>query len=145
MNSPIIRGIQAAALTATTPLLWLTTTATADAASAPLSWTFDKCATAPGTWHGTVTTPNGGTEQLRTTLTDVWGSGEVLHVGFDWAVGDEFVAHLTGTLNQNTGDVVMNGQVIEGADAGSQAHEEGHLYDVTRSCFTGTVRVMPAS
>lgn len=139
------RGLHAAALAAVTPLMCFAAPATADAASSPLTWAFDKCASAPGTWEGTVSGPSGGTEPLRTVLTDIRISSEVLHVEFDWEVGDAFVAHLAGTLNPATGDVVMNGQVAEGAYTGSQVHEEGQLSDAARSCFTGTIRVMPAS
>ncbi|KRC91069.1 hypothetical protein ASE25_21835 [Terrabacter sp. Root85] len=87
----------------------------------------------------------GATASLRTRLTSVRAGGTVLHVTFDWEVGETFIAPLTGTLNQSTGAVVMNGVVAEGAHAGSQVHEQGQLYDPDRSCFTGTIQVMPAT
>jgi hypothetical protein len=119
--------------------------ATAVPDSAPLIWTFDKCAVGPGVWHGTAHGPTGASEPLETQLTSIRQTADVLHVDFNWYVGTTYLAKLSGVLNLKTGAVVMNGQVAEGQYTGSQVHEEGQLYDPANSCFAGTISVMPAS
>ena len=138
------RGLRMSAAAAVMPLLALVHPGAARAEAAPLIWTFDKCATAYGVWEGTASI-DGTTESLRTQLTGLRASGQVLHVTFDWQVGDTFLAPLSGTLNQATGAVVMSGVATQGAYAGSQVHEQGQLYDPARSCFAGTIRLMPAT
>lgn len=113
--------------------------------SAPLIWTFDKCAVAEGVWQGTAHGPAGVGEELETRLTGLRQTDDVLHVDFDWQVGDTYLAKLSGILNLKTGAVVMNGRVAEGEHAGSRVHEEGQLYDPENSCFAGTIRVLPAT
>jgi hypothetical protein len=108
-------------------------------------WTFDKCAVAEGVWRGTATGPDGTVSPMETRLTSIHVTGPVWHVGFDWHVFGVYLAKLTGTLNTSTGAVVMNGQVANGQYAGSAVHEEGTMTDAARSCFAGTIRVMPAS
>jgi len=137
-------GQSIAALTIAVPIM-LSSPATASASSAALIWTFDKCATGPGVWHGTARGPGNTEEPLETRLTSLRQSGDVLHVDFNWYVGETYLAQLTGTLNLTTGAVVMNGRVAEGSHVGSRVHEEGQLYDATNSCFAGTIQVMPAS
>lgn len=117
----------------------------ATASSAPLIWTFDKCAAGSGTWQGTANGPTGVPEPLETQLTSIRQTKDVLHVDFDWYVGTTYLAQLSGTLNLKTGAVVMNGQITEGQYTGSQVHEEGQLYDPAKSCFAGTIRVLPAT
>ncbi|HEX5967716.1 MAG TPA: hypothetical protein VFY88_04500 [Intrasporangium sp.] len=138
------RGRRAIAATAIAPLLALAGAGMAQADSAPLTWTFDKCAVSSTTWEGTAT-GLGATVPLRTELTGGWESAHILHVTFDWEVGDLYLARLEGTLNQQTGAVVMNGTVAEGDHAGSRVHEEGQLYDADRGCFAGTITVLPAT
>lgn len=113
--------------------------------SAPLIWSFDKCSVDSGVWQGTAHGPTGTSEPLETRLTALRQTDGVLHVDFDWYVGETYLAQLTGILNLKTGAVVMNGQVAEGEYAGSQVHEEGQLYDAENQCFAGTIQVMPAS
>ena len=137
-------SLSIAALATAIPML-LSQSAAASASSAPLMWAFDKCATGPGVWQGTATGPGNIQEPLKTQLTSFRATGDVLHVDFNWYVGDTYLARLSGTLNLKTGAVVMNGQVAEGSYVGSQVHEEGQLYDSARSCFAGTIQVMPAS
>jgi hypothetical protein len=138
------RGLPIAALAAAVPLA-LAQPAAASTHSPPLTWTFDKCAVGAGVWKGTAQGPAGTSEPLATYLTSARQTASVLHVDFDWHVGDAYLAQLTGTLNLETGAVVMNGQVAEGSYLDSQVHEEGQLYDPTNSCFAGTIQVMPAS
>ena len=138
------RGRRAIAATAIAPLLALAYAGAAHADSAPLTWTFEKCATSGSTWEGTATGPD-GTVALRTELTGLRETARIWHVSLDWEVGDLYLARLNGTLNLKTGAVVMNGTVAEGDYAGSQVHEEGQLYDADRGCFAGTITVIPAT
>ena len=137
-------SIAALALAGAMPVA-LVQPAIADPESAPLIWTFDKCSVGPGMWQGTAHGPTGTSEPLETQLTSMRPSDDVLHVDFNWQVGTTYLAQLSGVLNLKTGAVVMNGQVAEGQFAGSQVHEEGQLYDPANSCFSGTIRVLPAS
>jgi hypothetical protein len=137
-------GLSIAALATAIPIV-LSQPATASTSSAPLIWTFDKCATGPGVWQGIAHGPGNTEEPLETQLTSLRQTGDVLHVDFNWYVGETYLAQLSGTLNVTTGAVVMNGQVAEGSYVASQVHEEGQLYDPTRSCFAGTIQVMPAT
>ncbi|HZN71427.1 MAG TPA: hypothetical protein VFC00_07060 [Micromonosporaceae bacterium] len=136
-------SVAALALAATAPVAF-SGPATAQQ-SAPLTWTFDKCSAGAGVWQGTATGPTGVAEPLQTQLTGARQTGSVLQVEFDWHVGTAYLAQLSGVLNLKTGAVVMNGPVAEGQYAGSQVHEEGQRYDPARSCFAGTIRMMPAS
>ena len=138
------RGRRAITATALAPLLALAGAGVAQAHSAPLTWTFYKCAVSATTWEGAATRL-GTTVPLRTELTGGWGSAHILHVTLDWQVGDLYLARLEGTLNQQTGAVVMNGTVAEGDHAGSQVHEEGQLYDAEHGCFAGTITVLPST
>ena len=138
------RGRRAIAAIVVAPLLALATAGAADAQSAPLTWTFEKCATGSSTWDGTATGPD-GTVDLHTELTGLRETAHIWHVTLDWEVGDLYVAPLKGTVNLQTGAVVMTGTVAEGDHAGSQVHEEGQLYDAERECFAGTITVLPAT
>jgi hypothetical protein len=72
--------------------------------------------------------------------------GKILHVTFDWIVsagGKSFTARTKGTWNQNTGQVVMNGSVIDGYQLGAPVHEQGKLVDPTTLTFQGYLRLMP--
>jgi hypothetical protein len=121
------------------------------AAGAPpvrLSFTKTLVSTVPVmTWKGSVT--GDVTGDLETRLLNLRVSGAVWHVEFDWIVtntaGTSFTARLTGTLNTNTGKVVMNGLVIDGYLEGAQVHEEGVLTDATASKFEGVIRIAPQS
>jgi hypothetical protein len=117
------------------------------AASQPLRLAFEKCPIAAGVWEGQVT--GDVTGALRTELTDLRETGAIWHVRFDWIVDADdaqrsFVADLSGILNTNTGGVVMNGRVREGYLHGAQVHEEGQSAGGP-GCFTGTIRIMPAT
>ena len=64
----------------------------------------------------------------------------------DWQISagsHSFGAPLTGTLNKRTGNVVMNGQIAYGWQAGAQVHETGHLVDLDAFQFVGTIRIAP--
>jgi hypothetical protein len=114
-------------------------------ASAPLRLTFEKEAVAPGVWEGTVSGDING--DLTTHLTACSPcDGQIWHVEFDWIVDAEaesFTAHLSGTLNNKTGSVVMNGTVVDGFLQGAQVHEQGQLVDAATLRFEGTIQVMP--
>ena len=119
-------------------------------AAAPLNLTFQKQAVAPGMWEGTVGGDIDG--DLTSVLTGCTGpnpcSGQIWHVEFDWIIAagpESFTAHLRGTLDTLTGQVVMNGTVVDGFLQGAQVHEEGRLVDPATLGFEGTIRVMPAT
>jgi hypothetical protein len=119
-------------------------------AAAPLMLTFEKAAVAPGVWEGMVSGDVDG--DLRTVLTACTGptpcAGQIWHVEFDWIIAagpESFTAHLRGTLDTLTGQVVMNGTVVDGFLQGAQVHEEGQLVNPATLGFEGTIRVMPAT
>ena len=102
------RGRRAVAATAIAPLLALAYAGAAHADSAPLTWTFEKCATSGSTWEGTATGPD-GTVALRTELTGLRETARIWHVSLDWEVGDLYLARLNGTLNLNdNGDLSVS-------------------------------------
>ena len=89
---------------------------------------------------------------LTTVLTGCTGpnpcSGQIWHVEFDWIItagAKSFTAHLSGILDTQTGQVVMNGTVVDGFLQGAQVHEEGQLVDAATLRFEGTITVMPLS
>lgn len=112
----------------------------------PIQIQFDKQGGLNGTWTGTVSGDVEG--NLTTQLLSAWWSGPILHVTFAWIIdaGDQsFVAELEGTLHTLTGQVVMNGTVVEGWLVGAQVHEVGQMVDPTTGRFQGTIQVMPAT
>src|SRR5215475_16026940 len=113
-----------AALTATAILA---VPALADGA-APAYVTFDKHAVGPGEFAGTTGGAAPGTVHTICNLTPL---NEILYqLTCDWQISagqHSFYAPLTGTLNWQTGDVVMNGHIASGWQAGHQVHETGHL------------------
>ena len=114
--------------------------------SAPVLLNFDKTLVGQGVWKGTVS--GGVTGNLRTELTSLQVAGPIWLVGFNWIIdaGEySFTARLNGTLNTLTGQVVMNGTVVEGWLLGAQVHEEGQLVDPNTLRFQGTIQVMPAT
>jgi hypothetical protein len=117
-------------------------------AAAPVNLTFDKAIVDPnGIWQGQVSGDLEG--ELTTVLTGLEVSGPIWRVEFDWILdtGDEysFTATLSGILNTDTGQVVMNGVVSDGYLLGAQVHEEGQLMDADTLQFEGLIRIMPAS
>jgi hypothetical protein len=128
-------------------LLVLAVAPAATAANDPVRLTFDKSIVAPsGIWEGSVAGDlTGG---LRTELRSLQVSGPIWHVRFDWIVSagaHSFVARLDGTLNTNTGAVVMNGTVIDGWLVGAQVHEEGQAQDPAGAHFVGSIQIAPAT
>jgi opacity protein-like surface antigen len=122
--------------------------ASATAANEPVRIGFDKSISDPAAfvWTGTVSGDVSGT--LTTRLTGLEVSGPIWRVRFDWmiAAGERsFVADLSGILNTDTGQVVMNGTVVEGWLSGAQVHEEGQLVDPATLRFVGEIQLMPAS
>ena len=100
--------------------------------STPASSLAPPAAAAPGTVHTTCNlTP---LNQSLVQLTCDWQISAGQH---------SFDAPLTGTLNWQTGDVVMNGQIASGWQAGHQVHETGHLVDPAAYEFVGTIQIQP--
>jgi hypothetical protein len=113
---------------------------------APIELNFDKTAVAEGMWQGTV--DGDITGSLETRLTDPRVTGPIWHVRFDWIItadDQSFVADLRGTLNNETGAVVMNGTVVEGYLLGAQVHEVGQLVDAATLRFQGSIRLEPVA
>jgi hypothetical protein len=125
--------------------LLIGSSATATAANDPIQLSFDKSASGPGIWSGSVSGDVDG--DLTTALLSLTETGVIWHVTFDWVVdGDaSFTARLSGTLNTSTGHVVMNGRVIDGDYLGAVVHEEGRLIDPATLHFQGLIRIMPAT
>jgi len=114
--------------------------------NAPVYLNFDKTLVENGIWEGSVTGDVIG--DLRTELTSLQVSGPIWLVKFNWIIDAgqySFTAHLNGTLNTLTGQVVMNGTIVEGWLSGAQVHEEGQLVDPNTLRFQGTIQVMPAT
>ncbi len=122
--------------------------ASAAASSEPIRTGFDKSITDPVAfvWAGTVSGDVSG--GLTTKLTDLRVSGPIWHVRFDWiiAAGERsFLADLSGILNTETGQVIMNGTVAEGWLQGAQVHEEGQLIDPATLRFVGEIVILPGT
>lgn len=112
--------------------------------SDPVRIRFDKSAVAEGVWNGSVSGDVSG--DLTTRLQSLRVEGVIWHVVFTWEIDagpDSFTALLSGTLNTDTGRVVMNGRVVEGKWLGAQVHEEGQLIDPASLRFQGDIRIMP--
>jgi hypothetical protein len=111
---------------------------------APSYVTFDKHYVGAGQFEGTTGGAAPGT--LRTTCNLTPRNPVLVQLSCDWQISagqHSFDAPLTGTLNWQTGDVVMNGQVATGWQAGAQVHETGHLVDAATLEFAGTIRIQP--
>jgi hypothetical protein len=122
------------------------TSAKATAPQSPVRLQFDKQGGADGIWHGTVTGDVNGA--LTTQLLSLETAGPILKVSFAWIVDAEdqsFTAVLHGILNTRTGQVQMNGTIVEGWLAGAQVHEAGQLIDPATGRFQGTITIFPAT
>ena len=114
----------------------------------PLLLTFEKTAIKDGVWKGNVAGNLQG--KLRTYLLDFEVLGDIWLVKFDWVVRHRgnpklsFTARMAGLLNNSTGRVFMQGQIIEGYRTGAQVTEEGWLTDLDSLSFKGTIEVAPA-
>ena len=123
-------------------VLMLLGAVSAQSANAPLELTFEKCdPEGDFVWNGTVSGDVAG--DLTTMPTFVDDTQKVWQVAFDFVIGGEqpMILHLVGTLNTNTGQVVLNGEVVEGDLQGARVHEMGQLVDAEQSCFEGTISI----
>jgi hypothetical protein len=98
-------------------------------------------------WHGTATL--GGVSaflvsSIDLTLPGTRSAGSTLHATVRWVVtGDlELEMETVGVVNFNNGIVRTNGQVVSGAYAGSQVHQQGQLVGLDASGF---LRIHPAT
>src|SRR5215472_2495008 len=112
--------------------------------AAPSYVTFDKHYVGGGQFEGTTGGAAPGTVHPRRTL--VSKTSVLVQLTCDWQISagqHSFDAPLTGTLNWQTGDVVMNGRIASGWQAGHQVHETGHLVDPAALEFAGTIQIQP--
>lgn len=120
--------------------------ASTPADQSPIQLQFDKQGGAGGIWNGTVSGDVEGS--LTTQLLSLEPAGPILKVRFAWIVSagaQSFTAVLDGTLNTLTGQVEMDGRVVNGRLAGAQVHEEGQLVDPQLGRFQGTITIFPAT
>ena len=112
----------------------------------PVRLHFDKQGGANGIWNGSVSGDvEGG---LTTQLLSATQAGPILNVTFAWIVSageQSFTAVLKGTLNTRTGQVEMDGTIVEGWLVGAQVHEAGQLVDPQLGRFQGTITIFPAT
>ena len=113
--------------------------------AAPSYVTFHKHAEGPpGEFVGTTGGAAPGTVHTVCNLTQ--NSPVLFQLTCDWQISAgsrSFDAPLTGTLNLDTGNVIMNGQIASGWQAGAQVHETGHLINSAAGEFAGTIRIAP--
>ena len=112
----------------------------------PVQIQFDKQGGANGIWNGTVSGDVEGS--LTTQLLSLQPAGPILKVRFAWIVSagaHSFTAVLDGTLNTLTGQVEMDGRIVDGWLVGAQVHEQGQLVDPQLSRFQGTIAIFPAT
>jgi len=112
----------------------------------PIRLQFDKHGGASGIWNGTVSGDVEGS--LTTQLLSATQAGPILNVTFAWMVSageQSFTAVLKGTLNTLTGQVEMDGTIVEGWLVGAQVHEEGQLVDPAIGRFQGKIVIFPAT
>lgn len=112
----------------------------------PIQLQFDKQGGANGIWNGIVSGDVQGS--LTTQLLSVEPAGPVLKVRFAWIVdagNQSFTSVLDGTLNTLTGQVEMDGTIVEGWLVGAQVHEEGQMVDPATGRFQGTIMIFPAT
>jgi hypothetical protein len=118
------------------------------AAGQSVTLSFDKASASDTVWIGTVDGDVAGT--LTTVLIAADTSRPVWDVEFYWIVTAadpalSFVARLMGTLDTGTGEVAMQGLVVDGYRKGATVDESGSLYDPDRSAFRGTIVLHGAS
>jgi len=136
-------GILCAALTATA----IVAVPALAGGAAPAYVTFDKHALGPdypGQFVGTTGGAAPGTVHTACNLTPL--NQSLVQLTCDWQISAgqrSFDAPLTGTLNWQTGNVVMNGRIASGWQAGHQVHETGHLVDPAALEFAGTIQIQP--
>jgi hypothetical protein len=85
------------------------------------------------------------TGHLETRLLSAHGDGPVLQVRFLWiilAADKSFTAKAAGTLNTETGAVVMQGSVVRGFLKDACFLEQGQLVDPIASRFQGSIKLV---
>lgn len=112
--------------------------------AAPSYVTFDKHYVGGGQFEGTTGGAAPGTVHTSCALAP--NNPVLVPLTCDWQISAgprSFDAPLTGTLNWQTGNVVMNGEVASGWQQGAQVHETGHLVNPATLEFAGTIRIQP--
>jgi len=138
----MIAGSAAACAALAAPVV-MAAPALADGA-APSYVTFDKHYVGSGQFEGTTGGAAPGT--VRTICNLAPNNPVLVQLACDWQISAgqrSFDAPLTGTLNWQTGNVVMNGEIASGWQAGAQVHETGHLVNAATLEFAGTIRIEP--
>jgi hypothetical protein len=112
----------------------------------PVQITFQKCFNPDtGTWEGTVAGDCGPGTVSYIDLPPFWGT-KVQHFSGEYTVTTSecsFVAQAHGTWNTQTGEIVLNGSVIEGSYAGRSFHVRAD-YD-GGPCSHGTMTITPGN
>jgi hypothetical protein len=83
---------------------------------------------------------------VHTTCTLAPNNPVLVQLACDWQISAgprSFDAPLTGTLNWQTGNVVMNAAIATGWQQGAQVHETGHLVNPAMLEFAGTIQIQP--
>jgi len=101
--------------------------------------------------HYVGTTEDGGTIEMVITQSRV--AGDVQHftatLWLSYPDNRSLRAILDGRLDGNTGEVSLNGSVVDGWLQGARVHEESRLVDFDPetgvATFVGTVQLMPGS
>jgi hypothetical protein len=102
-------------------------------------------------WFGNVS--GGINGDLETQVTGFFASGHILHIQTVWTVtnasgGKNFIANLDGTLDTNSGKLLLNGAIVNGYLVGARVHDEGVLTGFTGvggTIFEGSLWIMPGS
>jgi hypothetical protein len=110
----------------------------------------ESAAAGTAVFTGTVSGDVSGT--MKSTLLEATetGDGTILLVTFEWAIEDDYLgdgdqsytAVASGTLNNRTGKVVMNGEVVSGYLDGAKFIEEGQLVDPVTLQFQGSMKLV---
>lgn len=121
-------------------------------ANSPLEISYVKTETGSGTaqWTGSVSGDVSG--DLRTQVVGLRVSGAIWHIDTLWEIdagAASFNAELRGTLNTNTGKLLLTGQAVSGDLTGARIYDEGQLTGVDPvtggTVFEGSILLIPRS
>jgi hypothetical protein len=109
---------------------------------------FSKALVGEGVWEGTISGEVQG--KLRTVLVFADQSDPVWRVELEWFIeaddpNKSFVARLRGTINTESGAVVLNGEITEGYLVGSSIREQGQMLETAEAPVSGMVIITARS